>query len=285
MDPKPRFENYLFIISGIFLAGMGIKGFLISNKLIDGGVTGTSMLLARVTGLPVSILLFFINVPFLFLSYKQLGLRFAITSGTAIACLAVCLAFIHFPDVTHDKSLSSVFGGIFLGSGVGLALRGGAMLDGTEIVGLLINRKIQALRISDILLLLNLVIFTAAVFFLGVEPALYSILTYLSASKMVDFILNGIEQFTGITVISTKGDAIRATLSNRGKGVTIYEGKGGYGKDGHINAPRDIVFTVATRLEVPSIKREILEIDPAAFIVQHSIEDATGGLVKKKRKH
>ena len=285
MRLRSYFENYVLILAGILFAGMGIKGFLIANRLIDGGVTGTSMLLAQISGFPISFLIFLINVPFLILGYRQLGLTFAIRSGIAIACLALCLAFVRFPDVTHDKSLSSVFGGIFLGTGVGLALRGGAVLDGTEIVGLLISRKMPLLKTSDVLLLLNLIIFTSAVFLLGVEPALYSILTYLSASKMVDFILNGIEQFTGITVISTKGDDIRKAISKRGKGVTVYEGKGGYGKDGHINSPRDIVFTVATRLEIPSIKKEILEIDPAAFIVQHSIEDATGGLVKKKGKH
>jgi len=285
MKLRSYIENYTLIFGGILFAGMGIKGFLISNKLIDGGVTGTSMLLAEISGFPISVLIFLINVPFLILGYRQLGLSFAIRSCIAIACLALCLAFVNFPDVTHDKSLSSVFGGIFLGIGVGLALRGGAVLDGTEIVGLLISRKLPLFRTSDVLLVLNLIIFSSAVFFLGVEPALYSILTYLSASKMVDFILNGIEQFTGITVISTKGDDIRRAISKRGKGVTVYEGKGGYGKDGHINSPRDIVFTVATRFEIPSIKKEILEIDPAAFIVQHSIEDATGGLVKKKGKH
>jgi len=272
-------RNYLFIISGILFAGMGIKGFLLLNKLIDGGVTGTSMLLSRITGMPVSILIFVINIPFLLLGSKHLGVYFAIKSAFAIGCLSVCLAFINFPDVTHDKSLASVFGGIFLGTGVGLAIRGNVVLDGTEIVALLVSKKMQLLKISDVILLSNLVIFLMAVFFLGVEPALYSILTYLSASKMTDFIINGIEQYTSITVVSTKGDIIREAIT------TVYEGKRGYGKDGHISAPRDIVFTVATRLEIPSIKQEILKIDPSAFIVQQSIEDTTGGLVKRKRKY
>jgi uncharacterized membrane-anchored protein YitT (DUF2179 family) len=203
----------------------------------------------------------------------------------AIAGLSLCLAFINFPDVTHDKLLTAAFGGIFLGIGVGLAIRGGAVLDGTEIAALLVSKKMQLLKVSDVILLFNLIIFSAALFFLGAEPALYSILTYLGASKMIDFVLNGIEQYTGITVVSAKGDEIRRAITKRGRGVTVYEGKSGYGKDGHINAPRDIVFTVATRLEIPSIKREILTIDPAAFIVQHSIEDTTGGLVKKKGLH
>ena len=191
----------------------------------------------------------------------------------------------YFPDVTHDKGLTSVFGGIFIGIGGGLAIRGGAVLDGTEIAGMLVSKKMQLFKSRDVILLFNLMIFASAVFFLGVEPALYSVITYLGASKMIDFVLNGIEQYTGITVVSSKGDEIRKAISKRGRGVTVYEGKSGYGKDGHINAPRDIVFTVATRLEIPSIKREILDIDPAAFIVQHSIEDTSGGLVKRTGIH
>lgn len=243
------------------------------------------MLLAKIADLPLSILLFVINVPFILLGYKQMGAWFAFRSAAAILGLSLCLAFVNYPDVTHDKLLSAVFGGIFLGAGVGLAIRGGAVLDGTEIAALLISKKMQLLKVSDVILLFNIVIFTAALFLLGIEPALYSILTYFAASKTIDFVLNGIEQYTGLTVVSAKGNAIREAITRRGRGVTVYEGKRGYGKDGHINDPRDIIFTVATRLEIPAIKREILEIDPAAFIVQHNIEDTTGGLVKRKRAH
>jgi len=270
---------------GILSAAMGIKGFLLSSKFIDGGVTGISMLLAKETGLPVSILIFAINVPFISLGYRQLGRSFALRSALAIGGLSLCLAFVNFPDVTHDKLLTAVFGGIFLGVGVGLAIRGSAVLDGTEIAALLLSKKMEVLKVSDIILVLNILIFSAAAFLLGVETALYSILTYLSASKMIEFILNGIEQYTSITVVSVKGEEIRAAITARGRGVTVYEGKSGYGKDGHVNDTRDIVFTVATRLEVPSIKQEILSIDPAAFIVQQSIDDTTGGLVKRKRHH
>lgn len=284
MKLKRLIESFVLVSLGILSAAMGIKGFLLSTKFIDGGVTGMSMLLAKITGVSLSILIFAINVPFLILGYRQLGISFAVKGTLAIAGLALCLAFINFPEVTHDKGLTSVFGGIFLGIGAGLAIRGGAVLDGTEIVALLVSKKMQVLRVSDVTLVFNIIIFSVAVFYLGVEPALYSIITYLGASKMSDFVLNGIEQYTGITVVSAKGDAIRKAITKRGRGVTVYEGKSGYGKDGHINAPRDIVFTVATRLEIPSIKQEILDIDPAAFIVQQSIEDTSGGLVKRKSK-
>jgi len=277
--------SYILILMGILSAGMGVKGFLLSSRFIDGGVTGISMLIAEITGAPLSILIFVINIPFLLLGYKRLGMSFAIKSMASIAGLSLCLALVHFPDVTHDKLLTAVFGGFFIGVGIGLAIKGGAVLDGTEIAALLLSKQTQLLKVSDVILLLNVIIFTMALFFLGVESALYSILTYLSASKMVDFILNGIEQYTGITVVSIKGEAIRSAITKMGRGVTVYEGKSGYGKDGHVNDTRDIIFTVATRFEIPAIKRAILNIDPAAFIVQHSVDDTTGGLIKRKGLH
>jgi len=165
-------------------------------------------------------------------------------------------------------------------------MRGGAVLDGTDIAALLVSKKMQIIKVSDFILILNVLIFSTAAFFLGIESALYSILTYLAASRMIDFILNGIEQYTGVTVISTKSEEIRITIIEKlGRGVTIYAGKSGYGKDGQINDPRDIIFTVATRFEIPSLKSEILRIDPKAFIVQQSIDDTTGGLLKRKTLH
>lgn len=274
----------LLIILGILSAGMGLKGFLLPSHFIDGGVTGISILVADATGLPLSVLIFVINLPFLFLGYRKLGATFALKGAAAIGGLSLVLAFMHFPDVTPDKLLTAVFGGVFIGAGIGMAIRGGAVLDGTEIAALLVSKKTQVVRVSDVILILNVVIFGAAIIQLGVEKALYSILTYLSASKMIDFILNGLEQYTGMTIVSAKGEEIRLAITQKlGRGVTVYQGKSGYGKDGHINAPREIIFTVATRLEVPLLKKEVLRIDPAAFIVQQSVDDTTGGLLKKKK--
>jgi uncharacterized membrane-anchored protein YitT (DUF2179 family) len=286
MKAKNILRDTILICLGILSAGMGLKGFLLSSHFIDGGVTGISMLMSDITNLPISILIFVINVPFLWLGYSKLGMRFAIKSTLAIAGLSLCLAIVHFPDVTHDKLLTAVFGGFFIGVGIGLAMRGGAVLDGTEIAAVLVNKKTQIIKVSDFILMLNVVIFSVAAFLLGIESALYSILTYLSASKMIDFILNGIEQYTGVTVISTKSEEIRMAITQSlGRGVTIYEGKSGYGKDGQINDPREIIFTVATRFEIPSLMNEILRIDPKAFIVQQSIDDTTGGLLKRKSLH
>ncbi|MFB9842761.1 YitT family protein [Mucilaginibacter ginsenosidivorans] len=256
MKLKKEIGNVILILLGILSVGMGLKGFLLSSNFIDGGVTGVSMLLAETTGIPLSILIFVINVPFLFLGYRRLGTAFAVKGALAIMGLSLCLAFISFPDVTHDKLLTAVFGGFFIGVGIGLAIRSGAVLDGTDIAALLVSKKMQMLKVSDVILLLNVVIFTAALFFLGVESALYSILTYFAASKMIDFIINGIEQYIGITVISVKGDDIRKLITGMGRGVTVYEGKSGYGKDGHINDPRDIIFTVATASRYPPSKQK-----------------------------
>jgi uncharacterized membrane-anchored protein YitT (DUF2179 family) len=286
MKLRGALVDSLLIILGILSAGMGLKGFLLPSHFIDGGVTGISILVADATGLPLSVLIFIINVPFLFLGYRKLGVTFALKGAAAIGGLSLVLAFMHFPDVTPDKLLTAVFGGVFIGAGIGMAIRGGAVLDGTEIAALLVSKKTQVVRVSDVILILNVVIFGAAIIQLGVEKALYSILTYLAASKMIDFILNGLEQYTGMTIISAKGEEIRVAITqNLGRGVTVYEGKSGYGKDGHINAPREIIFTVATRLEVPLLKKEVLRIDPAAFIVQQSVDDTTGGLLKRKKGH
>ena len=248
MKAKSGFVNFALVVLGIFSVGLGFKGFLVPSHFINGGVTGISMLLAETTRLPLSIVLFLINLPFLYLAYRRLGFYFALRSALAIAGLSLCLAFVTFPEVTHDKSLTAVFGGFFIGVGIGLAIRSETVLDGTEIAALLVSKKMQLFKVSDVILLLNVIIFSSAVFFLGVEAALYSILTYVSASKTVDFILNGIEQYTSITVVSGKGEAIRKAITDMGRGVTVYEGKKGYGKDGHINEVRDIIFTVATRL-------------------------------------
>ncbi|MVN92374.1 YitT family protein [Mucilaginibacter aquatilis] len=278
--------DWLLIVLGIFSAALGLKGFLLSSHFIDGGVTGISMLIGNITDTSIAIYIVLLNIPFLILGYKRLGAQFAFKSTVGIIGLSLCVAFVHFPDITPDKLLTAVFGGVFIGVGIGFAMRGGAVLDGTEIAALLLSRKAQLLKISDIVLILNIVIFSTAAYFLGIERAMYSILTYVSASKMIDLILNGIEQYTGITVISLKSEVIRKVITMQmGRGVTIYQGKSGYGKDGHINETRDIIFTVVTRLEVPALKEKIIKIDPAAFIIQHSIDDTTGGLLKRKALH
>lgn len=279
--------NILFIISGILSAGMGLKGFLLSSGFIDGGVTGVSMLLSNVVGLPLSVWLLIINLPFIALGYRQIGKKFAVKSALAIFGLSICLAVVEYPDVTPDKFLTAVFGGFFIGAGIGLAIRGGAVLDGTEIVALLVSRKSHLLKVGDVILILNIFIFLTAAFFLGVDTALYSILVYAAASKTIDFIIHGIEEFTAIIIISQKHKEIKDTIINRlHRGVTIYRGHGGLGSTGVSEAGElEILYCVVTRLEIGSIKQVVREIDSSAFITTHSLSDVEGGLIKRTVLH
>jgi uncharacterized membrane-anchored protein YitT (DUF2179 family) len=273
--------NIAFIVAGILSAGMGLKGFLLSSRLIDGGVTGISMLLADVAGLPLSIWILMINLPFVAVGYRQIGRKFALKSALAIAGLSVCLALVKYPDVTPDKLLTAVFGGFFIGAGIGLAIRGGAVLDGTEIAALLVSKTSHLLKVGDVILILNIFIFLAAAFFLGIESALYSILTYFAASKTIDFILHGIEEYTGITIVSSQSEAIRAAILNdMGRGVTIYRGRGGFS-----DTEQDILYCVVTRLEIAKVRKIVEELDDTAFVVVQSISDAGGGLVKRRVVH
>jgi uncharacterized membrane-anchored protein YitT (DUF2179 family) len=275
-----------FIAVGILSAGFGLKGFLLSSHFIDGGVTGISMLLGSVLGWPLYLSIPLINVPFIAAGYKLVSRTFAIKSALAMGGLTLCLAVVPFPDVTPDLLLTAVFGGIFIGAGIGLAMRGGAVLDGTEIAALLVSSRTPLLKVSDVILLLNVVIFGTAIFFLGVTPALYSILTYVAASKAIDFIVSGIEQYTGVTIVSERSDEIRRIITeDLGRGVTLYRGKGGFGSRGAQRAEGDIVFAVVTRLELPRLRGEVDRVDPRAFVIQHHIDDAAGGMLKRRPLH
>ncbi|MDD5286364.1 MAG: YitT family protein [Desulfuromonadaceae bacterium] len=273
--------NILLIASGILSAGMGIKGFLLSSHFIDGGVTGISMLLATVLGHPLAILIPLINLPFIALGFRQIGWIFALKSTLAIAGLSLCLAFVNYPDVTPDKLLTAVFGGFFIGAGIGLAIRGGAVLDGTEIAALLISKNSHLLKVGDVILILNIFIFAAAAYFLGIDSALYSVLTYIAASKTIDFLIHGIEEYNAIIIMSEKSDEIReAIVRVLSRGVTIYNGRGGM-----TGKPMHILYCVVTRLEIGRVKSVVKEIDEAAFIVIHPLADAAGGIIKKTALH
>src|SRR6185436_17848504 len=269
--------NLGLILMGILSAGLGLKGFLLSSRFIDGGVTGVSMLLADILGWPLSILILVINLPFIALGYRQISRAFAIKSALAIGGLALCLAFVKYPDVTPDKLLTAIFGGFFIGAGIGLAIRGGAVLDGTEVAALLISKSSSFFRVGDVILLLNILIFFAAAFFLGVESALYSMVTYFAASKTVDFLIHGLEEYTAITIMSEKNDEIRlAIVRDLERGVTVYKGRGGLS-----DTEQDILFCVVTRLEIGRVKNVVRDLDKRAFIVVNPLADAEGGVLKR----
>jgi uncharacterized membrane-anchored protein YitT (DUF2179 family) len=274
-------RNTALIVVGILSAGMGLKGFLLSSNFIDGGVTGISMLLAKVTPISLSIWLPVVNLPFIALGFRQIGGAFALRSSLAIAGLAGALATIHFPDVTPDLVLTAVFGGFFIGAGIGLAVRGGSVLDGTEIAALLISKRSSVLKVGDVILGFNVALFLVAMALLGVEAALYSILTYLSAAKTLDFVIHGIEEYTAMTIVSSESEAIREEITGTlQRGVTIYRGYGGL-----TNAEQEILYCVVTRLEIGKVKSIVRALDPGAFIVSHPLADVDGGVVKRTPLH
>jgi uncharacterized membrane-anchored protein YitT (DUF2179 family) len=282
---RKRLQNYLsdffLLLLGVLSAGFGLQGFLIPNGFIDGGVMGISLLTESQTTISLSVLIILFNLPFLLLGYRQISKVFSMKSILAIILLAIAVALIPYPKITSDKILVSVFGGFFLGAGIGLSIRGGCVIDGTEILAIYLSRKIS-LTVGDFILIFNIIIFSVAAYLLSVEVALYSILTYLSASKTVDFILEGIEEYTGVTIISTHSQQIMYMIQNKlQRGLTLYAGKKGFGKSGLSNQHIDIIFTVITRLEINRLTTEIERIDPKAFIVMQSIRDTRGGMVRK----
>lgn len=272
--------NGVFILTGILSAGLGLKGFLLPSHFIDGGVTGVSMLVSALAGVSLPLLIVLINAPFVLIGYIHIGRLFALKSALAIGGLALALLFIPYPAATTDKLLAAVFGGFFLGAGIGLSIRAGGVLDGTEVMALILSKKMGT-TVGDVILIFNIVIFSVAGIFLGLELALYSILTYFAASKTIDFLLHGIEEYNGITIVSARSDEIKAAiLQDLGRGVTVYKGVGGL-----TGAEHDILFCVVTRLEIPRIKTAVKTMDEHAFIAVHRISDASGGVMKRQVLH
>jgi uncharacterized membrane-anchored protein YitT (DUF2179 family) len=278
-------KNIIYIALGVLSAGFGLKGFILPNGFIDGGVTGISLLSSHVSGISFSIFIVLINIPFIVMGYFQIGLSFAIKSILAIIGLAFVVHFIDYPIITDDTLLTSVFGGFFLGSGIGLAMRGGSVLDGTEVLAVYMTRK-TGFTIGDLIFSFNLVIFSAAAYLLSIEVALYSILTYLAASKTVDYVVEGVEEYIGVTIISAHHDEIRKMIfDTMGVGVTTYEGRRGGVTTFNDTVRAEIVFTVITRLELAKLQNEIEKIDPNAFLVMTSVKDIRGGMIKKRPLH
>ncbi len=285
LNPTQVTKDTLLIVFGILTASVGLRSFLLPSHFLDGGVTGISLLIQALTNWNLSILLVIFNIPFIFLGFRQISLAFAIRTLFAIIALALCLAFLELPVFTHDKLLIAVFGGFFLGAGIGLSIRGGCVLDGTEILALYLSRK-TGFTVGDIIMAINVLIFSVSALLINVETALYAMLTYFSASRTIEFIITGLEEYTAITIVSEKSDAIRRMIVNEmGRGVTMYKGQRGFGKRGDREGDIDIVYTVITRLEITRLKNAVDKIDNQAFIVQHSIQDTKGGMIKKRAFH
>lgn len=281
LDIFESVKEIFLILLGIVLAGFGLESFLIPNGFIDGGVTGISLLISFLTPIALPILILIINIPFIFLARKQVGKIFAIKTFFAIIGLSLCLIYVHYPIITSDKLLVSVFGGFLLGAGIGFSVRGGSVLDGTEVLSVYLSRKV-GFSMGEIIFFINIIIFSFAAILLSVETALYSILTYLSASKTVDFIVHGLEEYTSLTIISDKNPEIKKRLiETLGKGVTVYKGNKGYSNPSTKDI--EILYTVITRLEVIKVRNEIQKVDSNALIIEQSVNEVYGGFLKKRR--
>lgn len=281
-------KDTMFITIGVFCASIGLECFLVPNQLLDGGVTGISLLLSRLFSWNLSVLIFVINTPFIIMGIKQISWKFGLKTFIAILALSLSIEYIHFPVVTQDKMLIAVFGGFFLGSGVGFAMRGSSVLDGTEVLALYFSKKF-ATQIGEFILLINIVIFSVAALAFGLETALYSILTYFVASQAVDYIAQGIEEYTGVTIISDHSKEIKKIIIQKlNRGVTVYKGKRGIiGKSADNDGlnEQDILFVVITKLELAKLQRELEAIDKNVFYVTHKLGSAKGGMLKKRPLH
>jgi len=280
------FADFLYMFTGIIFCGFALKSFLVPNHFFDGGITGISLLIHEVYHFNIAYVIVLANLPLIFMGNKMVNRKFAIKTLAAVVGLGLCLQFIPYPQITSDKLLVSVFGGVFMGIGVGLAMRGGCALDGIEVLALYTGKRIS-FTISEIILGINIIIFLIAAFKLGLPTALYSILTYYAASRTINFVVEGLEEYTGVTIISGESDRIKERLvMELGRGITVYKGERGYLKESfEVSNPVDIVFTVVTRMELRRLRNMVNEVDPKAFVFTSVIKEAAGGVLKRRVRH
>ena len=272
-------KSSMYMALGVISATIGLKAFLLSNNFLDGGAMGVSLLINILTDIDLSVLIIIINLPFIIIGYRQISWQFAIRSTISILILSLLVHFVELPSITSDKLLIAIFGGVFLGAGIGFSIRGGSVIDGTEVMAIYVSRR-GGITVGNFIAIFNVALFIIAAFLINVETAMYSMLTYVAASKSVDFIINGIEEYIGITIVSPQNAEIRHMITDQlHRGVTVYRAAGGYQSAHEEN--RKVLFCVVTRLEVTKLLTEIDKIDPTAFVVQHSIREIKGGVLKK----
>ncbi|HEX2683015.1 MAG TPA: YitT family protein [Ferruginibacter sp.] len=275
--------NFLHIIVGTGFAVLAMKGFMIPNRFLDGGVTGISILLHEMFHINISLLVIALNLIFIYFGYRNIGKTFAVQTTVAVILLALGLYFIEIPAITTDKLLIAIFGGLLIGSGVGLVIRGGGVIDGAEVIAVFTRRRVGFSN-SEIIMLINSVIFAVAAIQFGIETAMYSVITYFTATRATNYVVDGIEEFTAMNIISSKEEEVKNFLVNElGKGITVYKGERGY-LPGSFDIKSDcqIIVTIVTRLEIKQIQDTLMIIDPKAFVYVQSIKEATGGILKAK---
>ncbi|MDB5024989.1 MAG: hypothetical protein JWP78_2744 [Mucilaginibacter sp.] len=279
-------KDTAYIVAGILICGFALKSFLVPNEFFDGGVTGISLLIHELYHINIAYVIVTANIPFIIMGIFQVNGRFAWKTLAAIIGVGICLQFVPYPVITSDKLLVCIFGGVFMGTGVGLAIRGGCALDGIEVLALFTLKR-SSFTISEIILGINIIIFSIAAFKLGLPTALYSIMTYYAASHTINFVIEGLEEYTGFTIISGQSELIKEKLvMDLGRGITIYKGERGFLKGSfEVSQPVDIIFTVVTRLEIRRLKNIVHGIDPKAFMFTGTIKEAAGGVLKKRARH
>jgi len=283
---KKAIQDALLMIIGVVFAGLALKGFLVPNKFFDGGITGMSLLMHELYHVNLALVIILLNVPLILVSYFSVSRRFAFRMLAGVLLLGICLEILPQWKLTTDKLLIPIFGGAFLGIGIGLVMRAGAALDSIEVLALYTLKR-TSFTITEIIMGINILIFTVAGFEFGIETALYSILTYFIATRCIDYVVEGIQAYTGVTIISGKSEAIKYQLVNKlGRGITVYKGERGFlpGKF-EISSDVDIIFTVITRLELRRLKNLVYEADPNAFVFANTIKEASGGVLKRLHHH
>ena len=273
------FFEYFQIFIGIVLTSLGLKAFLLPNGFLDGGVTGIALLVRTQVDINMSYLLVLFSIPFLILGYFTVSKRIVIKSIISILGVALFIHFENFQTITNDKLLISIFGGLLVGSGIGIAIRNGSVLDGLEILGIFLNDKF-GISIGKIVMLFNIVLFTVTAFVESVEIALYSILTYIIAAKVTDTVIEGFEDFIGVTIVSKKNNLIKiGIIEELGVGLTIYKGSSGFGSNG-ISEEFDIIHTIINRIDIKKMHRIIDDIDREAFTIEFDVNNVKGGVLR-----
>ncbi len=276
-----RIKTYLILFIGSIFAAFGLEEFIIPNQFIDGGIVGIAIILSHVTSLPFAVYIILLNLPFLYLGYRYIGKSFAFATLFSVSALAYWTTlFRPMQNATQDFFLAAIFGGILIGAGVGLIIRYGGSLDGTEIIAILWSKK-TSFSVGETIMFMNVFIFAGAGLVLGWDKAMYSLVTYFVAFKTIDIVVEGLDESKGVLIVTDYPDEIADLLMKRlGRGVTIFYGEGGY-----TGTSKKILYSIITRLEIAKLKSIIFEKDEGAFVTIHEVHDVLGGRVKKKAIH
>lgn len=270
-------QRFFWIALGAALVALGLDVFLVPNQIVDGGVVGISIMAAYLSGLPVGLFTFVLNLPFLWIGYKQIGRTFALSTLAAVGLMSLLVYVLHpVPVITEDLLLASVFGGVILGLGVGMIIRHGGSLDGTEIVAIMLTRRLP-FSVGEIIMFFNIFILGSAGFIFNWDRAMYSLIAYFIAFKTIDIVIEGLDESKSALIVTGQGDAIRdAILQRLGRGVTEFMGRGGY-----TGEEKNVLYCVVSRLELSKLKEIVAEHDPHAFVTIENVHEVLGRFKKR----